>query len=100
MKTPVSYYGGKQRMLRHILPLIPLHDKYVEPFCGGAAVFFAKQQAKLEIINDKNGEVVNFYRCCKDNMPALQRRVASILHARAIHRRRYWSTEIRKIITK
>jgi len=86
LRTPISYYGGKQRMLRHILPLIPSHDKYVEPFCGGAAVFFAKQPAKLEVINDKNGEVINFYRCCKENQPALQRRISSILHSRAIHR--------------
>jgi len=86
MRTPISYYGGKQRILRHILPLIPTHNKYVEPFTGGAAVFFGKQPAKLEILNDKNGEIVNFYRCCKDNMPALKARIASILHSRSIHR--------------
>jgi len=85
LKTPITYYGGKQRMLRHILPLIPAHNKYVEPFCGGAAVFFAKQPAKLEVINDKNGEVINFYRCCKDNMPALKARTSSLLYARFIH---------------
>lgn len=86
MRTPILYYGGKQRMLRHILPLIPQHKKYVEPFTGGAAVFFGKQPAKLEILNDKNGEVVNFYKCCKDNMPALNKRITSILHSRSIHR--------------
>ena len=25
MRTPISYYGGKQTMLKHILPLIPSH---------------------------------------------------------------------------
>lgn len=35
MKTPISYYGGKQTMLKHILPLIPQHRVYTEAFCGG-----------------------------------------------------------------
>lgn len=38
MRTPISYYGGKQTMLKHILPLIPPHHIYTEAFCGGAAV--------------------------------------------------------------
>jgi len=69
-----------------MLNKIQFSAEYIEPFCGGAAVFFAKQPAKLEIINDKNGEVVNFYRCCKDRMPALKARIASILYSRSIHR--------------
>lgn len=35
MKTPISYYGGKQTLLKHILPLIPNHKLYTEAFCGG-----------------------------------------------------------------
>ena len=38
MKTPISYYGGKQTLLKHILPLIPEHALYTEAFCGGCAV--------------------------------------------------------------
>lgn len=30
MRTPISYYGGKQTMLKHILPLIPPHRIYTE----------------------------------------------------------------------
>ena len=42
MKTPISYYGGKQAMLKTILPLIPEHQIYCEPFFCGGAVFWAK----------------------------------------------------------
>lgn len=35
LKTPISYYGGKQNMLADILPLIPEHQIYVEPYFGG-----------------------------------------------------------------
>ena len=41
MKTPISYYGGKQSILKHILPLIPEHILYPEAFCGGCSVLFA-----------------------------------------------------------
>ena len=42
MRTPISYYGGKQRMASKIVALMPPHTVYVEPFFGGGAVFFAK----------------------------------------------------------
>lgn len=42
LKTPITYYGGKRKMVNHILPLIPEHSLYAEPFAGGAAIFWAK----------------------------------------------------------
>lgn len=81
MKTPVTYYGGKQRMLSIILPMIPQHQIYVEPFMGGGAVFFAKEPAKVELINDKNGEVVNFYNVVKTRFPELKALVDATLHS-------------------
>ncbi|MDR1937317.1 MAG: DNA adenine methylase [Tannerellaceae bacterium] len=74
LKTPITYYGGKQQMLRHILPLIPKHRIYVEPFFGGGAVFWGKEPAKVEFINDHDGEVINFYRVLKLQFPELKKR--------------------------
>jgi hypothetical protein len=48
MKTPITYYGGKQRMIKHILPLIPPHKKYVEPFAGGALPYFSGSDSDPE----------------------------------------------------
>ena len=62
MKPPISYYGGKQSMLKDILPLVPSHDLYTEVFAGGAALLFAKKPVRVNVINDLNGELVNFYR--------------------------------------
>ena len=60
MKTPISYYGGKQTLLKHILPLIPKHKLYTEAFCGGAAVLFAKRPADGEVIYaNKNGWIIH-----------------------------------------
>jgi DNA adenine methylase len=87
MKTPISYYGGKQMMLSRILPLIPKHNLYCEPFLGGAAVFFAKPKSEVEVINDLNGDVVNFYRILQTEFPALRLLIVGTAHSRSEHRR-------------
>jgi DNA adenine methylase len=86
MKTPLSYYGGKQQLAPTILGLIPPHRLYCEPFLGGAAVFFAKGPSKVEIINDCNGEIVNFYEVLKRDFSALEKEVEISLHSRKLHR--------------
>lgn len=86
MKTPITYYGGKQRMLKHILPLIPGHKSYIEPFCGGAAVFFAKEPAPCgEVINDINQELINFYFALKLQFDELKAKIDSTLHSRDLY---------------
>jgi DNA adenine methylase len=85
MKTPISYYGGKQQLAKTILSLIPEHRLYCEPFLGGGAIFFAKTPSKVEIINDTNGELINFYRVVKHDFSALEREVGSSLHSRRQH---------------
>lgn len=81
-KTPISYYGGKQSMLKHILPLIPKHKVYVEPFFGGGAIFWAKEPIKTEIVNDYNGMVVNFYEQLKINYDELKQKVDATAYCR------------------
>jgi DNA adenine methylase len=85
MKTPLSYYGGKQQLARLILGLIPEHRIYCEPFLGGAAIFFAKEPSKVEVINDTNGEIINFYEVLKRDFTALEKEVAISLHSRKMH---------------
>lgn len=87
MKTPITYYGGKQQLLKNILPLIPEHRVYVEPFVGGGAVFFGKEPSTVEILNDKDGEIINFYQTIKKQFPALQKEIRAVLHSREIYKR-------------
>lgn len=85
MKTPISYYGGKQTMLKHILPLIPPHKMYTEAFCGGAAVLFAKRTADAEVINDLNMDLTTFYWMAKVCYQELKVEVDKTLHSRDMH---------------
>jgi DNA adenine methylase len=81
MKTPISYYGGKQQLTPTILPLIPFHHCYNEPFFGGGAIFFAKEPSKVECINDINKNVVNFYKVAKRQFKSLQAEIDVTLHS-------------------
>ncbi len=85
MKTPITYYGGKQTMLKHILPLIPEHKLYTESFCGGAAVLFAKRPCDAEIINDLNMELINFYWIAQMYYRELKAEIDKTLHSRDMH---------------
>ncbi len=85
MKTPITYYGGKQTMLKHILPLIPKHELYTESFCGGAAVLFAKYPSQGEVINDMNMELTNFYWIAKVCYKELKTEIDKTLHSRDMH---------------
>ena len=82
MKTPINYYGGKQNMLKHILPIIPHHRLYVEPFFGGGAVFWAKPPSKSECVNDLNENLITFYRQLKTNFNELKSMVDGSLYCR------------------
>lgn len=64
----VPWIGGKSRLARRILPLFPEHTCYVEAFAGGAALFFRKEPAKSEVLNDINGDLVNLYRVVQHHL--------------------------------
>ncbi len=66
MKSPLSYMGGKSRMVKTLVPIIHKrpHACYCEPFCGAAWVLFGKDPgvSDCEVINDADGELVSFWR--------------------------------------
>lgn len=85
LKTPITYYGGKQKLAGTIIEKIPEHNLYCEPFVGGAAVFFAKPPSNVEVINDTNSELINFYQVCQNRFNELQSLVKVTLHSRRAH---------------
>src|SRR3954471_5733259 len=73
MIGPLAYLGGKNRAAAHIIKLIPNHITYVEPFAGGAQVFFHKTPSKVEVLNDLSLDIVNFFRICQSHYEELIR---------------------------
>lgn len=70
--TPVSWFGGKRRLLPVLLPLLPPHRCYVEVFAGSAALLVAKAPAPVEVYNDLDSGLVNFFRVLRDREGAAQ----------------------------
>lgn len=85
MKTPLTYYGGKQMLAPLIIKLFPEHRLYGEVFVGGGAVFFMKEPSAVEVINDVNSELINFYKQVKYNFVELEKEIYSTLHSRQLH---------------
>ncbi|HMR88503.1 MAG TPA: DNA adenine methylase [Saprospiraceae bacterium] len=85
MKSPISYYGGKAMMVKTLESLIPDHKTYVESFAGGLSLFFHKQPSKIEVINDINCNVSNFYKQIKHNFNKLNEMIQDTLHCESTY---------------
>lgn len=69
---------------RHIIPRFPQHSCYVEVFAGGAALYFLRNPAEVEVINDINGDVVNLYRVVQNHLEEFVRQFKWALSSREI----------------
>lgn len=69
--SPFRYPGGKFYARKLILACIPEHDKYCEPFAGGASIFFSKENVAHSILNDKDDELINCYLHIRDHVETL-----------------------------
>ena len=67
MKRPaLDYFGGKWKHANRIIETFPEHKTFVDVFCGAASITLRKPRSKNEIINDINGELVNFFEVLRD----------------------------------
>lgn len=66
----LAWPGGKRRLAKKLIPLITNcpHTCYVEEFSGGGSMFFLRQPAEVEVLNDVNGELINLYRVVKNHL--------------------------------
>ena len=82
------WFGGKRTMAADIVRELGKHTQYFEPFCGSCAVLLAKPAARMEYINDLNGDLVNLIRCMTHAAlgPALYRKLRRMLMAETLFR--------------
>jgi len=66
IKPPFTYYGGKSYMTDWLIENMPEHDCYVEVFGGSGAFLFAKYPSRVEVYNDIDKRVANFFRVLRD----------------------------------
>lgn len=84
MKSFLSYFGGKSRLVPTIVPRIPPHTCYCEVFGGAGWVLFGKPEetSKSEMLNDINGELVTLYRVIQNHLEEFIRHLKWQLMAR------------------
>lgn len=71
-KPILRWPGGKRRLLKHLLPLVPGDAVcYCEVFAGSAALLLAKERHSTEVVNDLNGDIVALMRNAHFHLPAL-----------------------------
>ena len=94
MKRFITYYGGKARLASWIVKHIPKHLCYIEPFFGSGAVFFKKgrpqvknQSHYVEIVNDINKDVYNFYKVLsnEEDCQKLLYKIEASLYSRELY---------------
>lgn len=86
--SPVSrpslrYHGGKWRLGTWIESHFPEHVCYVEPFGGSGAVLLRKKPSPLEVWNDLNGDVLNFFAILRSRTAELVRAIELTPFSRA-----------------
>lgn len=67
INSPFRYAGGKFYARKLILEHIPKHSIYIEPFTGGGSIFFAKEKAQTNILNDIDLDLINVYQVIRDS---------------------------------
>jgi DNA adenine methylase len=66
LNSPIKWIGGKSRLRKQVVELLPPHSCYVEPFSGAAWVLFAKPPSRVEILNDIDQDLISFFQVVKE----------------------------------
>lgn len=82
--SPLRYVGGKSRLAQRIIALIPEHKIFCEAFFGAGWVFFTKEPSKYEVINDLDGDLVNFYRVLQNHIEEFLKQFKWLLTSREL----------------
>jgi len=71
VRSPFRYYGSKWRLAPWIISYFPNHTAYVEAFGGMGAVLMQKQPSPIEVFNDLDQRVINFFRVLREQQEQL-----------------------------
>jgi DNA adenine methylase len=82
MNKLFAYPGGKWPIRHLIVSAFLIHTTFVDVFGGSAAIIITKEKSGGEVFNDKNEELVNFFRIVKHRPAELAERSKHWIHSR------------------
>jgi len=80
--SPFGYFGAKAKIASKILEILPPHAAWVETFCGSAAITCLKSPAPIEIINDKDDNIVSFFKVMRSDFSGLVKAITLTPYAK------------------
>lgn len=93
VRPALRYRGGKWRTAPWIIAHLPAHVCYVEPFMGACSVLFQKEPSRFEIVNDLDGDLVNFFRVLRERGDELEHMISLTPWSREEYQAAYIHTE-------
>lgn len=87
MPVIIPYWGGKYKLSKVLIPMIPEHTHYIEVFAGGLSMFFHKAKAPWNCVNDISNDLANLYMVIGDEklFKEFSRKVYYALKSRAYY---------------
>ncbi len=82
ISPPFGYFGSKHRLASKITKKLPPHNCWVDAFCGSSSITLAKSPAPIEVINDIDENVVNFFEQLRKHPQELCQSVALTPYSR------------------
>jgi len=86
-QSAFPYPGNKLSHVDWISQYIPEHQRYIEPFCGSASLFFNKIPSKQAILNDIDENIIQFFEVLRDRPDELIRQIRLTPFSVALHER-------------
>ncbi|MDD5362087.1 MAG: DNA adenine methylase [Ignavibacteria bacterium] len=75
INAPFGYFGSKNKIALQLCTNLPPHNCWVEAFCGSAALTLRKRPSSIEVINDIDSEIINFFNQLRNNEDKLLRSI-------------------------
>lgn len=75
VNAPFGYFGSKNKIALQLCSHLPPHHCWVEAFCGSAALTLRKSPSAIEVINDLDDEIINFFEQLRNNFDALSKAI-------------------------
>lgn len=83
--TVIPYVGGKVNLGKTLIPMFPKHNRYIEVFFGGGSIFFRKDKASINVLNDKHSDLVNLYMSILSEYDEFMSECNSLLKSRFLY---------------
>ncbi|MGH1054580.1 DNA adenine methylase [Bacillus paranthracis] len=101
VSSPLRFPGSKRKVIERLKPYFHTpHYEYREPFIGGGSIFFGKEKAIKNWINDKDPNVYAFFIAMRDYPHELCEKIMSITPTLEMWKEKRMITEYTNVLDK